>query len=308
MDGGFPVGDWLVWTAGVPRSVPGSSLDLSVAFAGSWSNEGSPAGRSPEEALGVWVSEASSPPTDILDLTPDPNIPAPPADFVVRTESVPTIPLRPQPWTVRESEALDYLVARYSDGAANVAPPRRSGYGRRGARTEIEEQGGDPALSPRFLGTELPWTRFYRADGEVVDLDDYRGKKKIVVVVLRGFAREVCVYCVTQTEALCDNIEEFEQEGCEVFVVYPGELNRLEVFLESFKQVSKHMGEPPVGVLYDRNMELVTRMGITSEFAIPSTFVVDERGVIRYSYVGREVDDRPSTKAVLEAIRGLKNP
>lgn len=305
VDGGHALGTWKVWSAGQASDVPGAEIDLAAAFDGSWSTAGSAAGRSPEHTVAAWAAEASAPVVDILDLAPDPNIPAPSADDVARTESIPNVPLRPQPWTVRETEALDYLVARYSTGAASVQAPRGSGYGRRRTAGTREGEGGDPVLSPRFLGKELPWTRFNSGDGSVVDLDDFRGKKKVVVVVLRGMAREVCVYCVTQTEALCDNIDAFREAGCEVFVVYPGERNRLDVFRESFQQMTKHMGEPPVGMLYDRNMELVRRMGISSEFAIPSTFVLDERGVIRYSYVGAEVDDRPSTEDVLKAVAGL---
>ncbi len=308
VDGGYPVGLWQTWSGGVRQEHSGDMLDLTATFGGTWSSEGSAGARAPVQTVAVWVAEASSPPAGILDLAPDPNVAPPSAEDVARTETIPTIPLRPQPWTVRESEAIDYLVARYSNGAANVQAPRGSAYARRRSAGVREEQGGDPPLSARFLGTQLPWTRFYRGDGQVVDVDDFRGKQKVAVVVLRGFAREVCIYCATQTEALCDNIEAFRAEGCEVFVVYPGERNRLEAFLESFRQLTKREGELPLSVLYDRNMELVNRMGIASEFAIPSTFVVDERGVIRYSYVGAEIDDRPSTEDVLEAIRGLGQP
>ncbi len=301
---GQPEGEWLLWRQGKLEHVPGAGLNLAGSFSGDWSSAGA-VGDSEERTLETWIAEAASQPFEILDPAPDPNIPPPPADYVARTESTPSIPLRSQPWTVRESDALTYLVDRYSNGEDAAAAPRRSGYGRRTSRTTEGPEQGDPVLSPRFLGTQLPWTRFYRADGSVVDMDDYRGKDKVVLVVLRGFAREVCVYCITQTEALCDNVGEFQKEGCEVFVVYPGERNRLEAFLESFQEVSKHMGEPPIGVLYDRNMELVDRMGISSEFAIPSTFVIDERGIIRYSYVGRDIEDRPSAQDVLTAIRAL---
>ncbi|MEM7518526.1 MAG: redoxin domain-containing protein, partial [Planctomycetota bacterium] len=265
--------------------------------------------RSPERALRLWLSEAAAKGYETMDIAPDPNIPSPSADAVAATDSVPSVPLRPQPWTVRETEALEFLIARYKDGATQVQAPRNSGYGRRRTRAQsVEEGSGDPVLSSKFMGTELPWTRFNTADGEVVDMDDYRGKKKVVLVVLRGFAREVCVYCVTQTEALCDSIAEFQERNCEVFVVYPGEKNRLDVFMESFEKISKHMGVPPVGVLYDRNMELVDRMGITSEFAIPSTFILDEGGVIRYSYVGEEIDDRPAATTILDAVDGMTQP
>jgi peroxiredoxin len=308
MDGGHPVGTWSLWSAGVREEVPASGVDLAATFEGTWSSEGSAGARAPARAVAVWLAEAASPPTGIVDMTPDPDVAAPSAADVARTDSVPSVPLRSQPWTVRESDAIDYLVARYSNGAKGVQAPRGSGYGRRRGAAGQEQQGGDPTLSRRFLGTELPWTRFHRADGGVVDLDDFRGKKKICVVVLRGFSREVCIYCVTQTEALCDNIQGFRDAGCEVFVVYPGERNRLDAFMESFKQNTKHEGEPPVGVLYDRDMLLVDRMGIRSEFAYPSTFVVDEQGIIRYSYVGVEIDDRPSSADVLDAIRKLASP
>jgi antitoxin component YwqK of YwqJK toxin-antitoxin module/peroxiredoxin len=304
---GHPEGDWLLWRKGAVERVPAHQLDLSSSFSGEWSSADLSSGGETESVLANWVAEAASPATDTLELAPDPNIPPPSPEAVARTEATPSIALRPQPWTVREGDALEYLVARYSDGARDVQAPRRSGYGRR-SRGAQEKEAGDPVLSPRFLGTQLPWTRFFRADKGVVDMDDFRGKKKVVLVVLRGFSREVCVYCITQTEALCDNVDAFRDEGCEVFVVYPGERNRLDVFMESFQAVSKHMGEPPIGVLYDRDMELVKRMGITSEFAIPSTFVIDERGVIRYSYVGRDIEDRPAASEVLDAIRAMSGP
>ena len=309
MERGTPRGTWELWRSGFPEEVDGASLELAVEFAGSWSRQGNPGARSPERTTGLWLAELASEVTDVMNVAPDPNIPSPGAEVVAETDSVPAVPLRPQPWTVREADALEFLIARYTDGATSIQAPRQSGYGRRNRRNQDAGSGsGDPVLSPKFLGTELPWTRFYRADGSVVDMDDYRTRSKVALVVLRGFAREVCVYCVTQTEALCDTIEGFQEENCEVFVVYPGEKNRLDVFMESFKRVSKHMGEPPVGVLYDRDMQLVERMGIASEFAIPSTFVLDEGGVIRYSYVGEEVDDRPPAEDVLEAIREMPAP
>lgn len=300
---GRPEGTWLVWTGGIAEHVSASDVDLGGELAGEWS---SGAGGNPRSNLSTWVAELRSPAPETLDMTPDPNVPAPAADVVAKTETTPSVTLRPQPWTVREQDAMEFLVARYKNGARDAKRPSMGPYSQRQRSGDVE--GGDPSLSPRFLGTQLPWTRFHRADGGVVDMDDFRGKNKVVLVVLRGFAREVCVYCITQTEALCDNVDAFKEQGCEVFVVYPGERNRLETFLESFQTVSKHMGEPPIGVLYDQDMELVQRMGITSEFAIPSTFVIDERGVIRYSYVGRDIEDRPSTEQVLKAIQAMSAP
>ncbi len=302
MQGDHPVGEWHVWRDGVREAVSATSLSTSGAFSGQWSKN---AAGAPEALLESWVAEVRSPVEEKLNLAPDPNVPAPSSELVAQTEDVLEAPVRPQPWTLREEKSLDYLVARYSDGARSMRAPAGSGYGRRSVTRASDGGGGDPRLSPKFLGTELPWTRFFRAQGEVVDVDDFRGKKKVAVVVLRGMSRDVCVYCVTQTEAICDYAEEFAKEDCEVFVVYPGGRYRLDAFMDSFKKFTKRDGEPPIGVLYDRNMELVERMGITSEFAIPSTFVLDRNGRIRYSYVGTDVEDRPPVETVLEAVRAL---
>ncbi len=300
---GVPTGDWEVWRGGATEQVAASGLNLDLEFSGTWSKQGNPGARTPERAVALWMAELRSEPITPLSAEPDPSIPSPPSELVAASESVPSVPLRPQPWTVSELGALEFLVARYTDEATAVRP--RGGVYSRPSAQNRSGGGGDPTLSPQFIGTELPWTRFHSAEGEVVDMDDFRSRSKVVLVVLRGFSKDVCVYCVTQTTALCNSIEEFQKRGCEVFVVYPGEKNRLEAFMESFELFSGIQGKPPIGVLYDRNMELVERMGITSEFAIPSTFVLDESGVIRYSYVGENIEDRPPTKKVLEAISGM---
>ena len=286
---GAPAGEWSVWRGGVAETLPASSLDLTSATG-------------PESLLGAWREELRAKPYATVDLAPDPSTPSPTREQLERTELAPSLALRPQPWTVRESKALQLLVDRYSEGDRAGARARGGAYG--AARRDSPR--GDPELSPRFLGTTLPWTRFYRANGDVVDLDDFRGRNKVVLVVLRGFVREVCVYCVTQTEALCDNYDDFVNAGADVFVLYPGERNRLETFMDSFSKVSKLSGAPPIGVLYDPDSRLVERMGIEAELAIPSTFVLDEDGVVRFSYVGTSIDDRPAAKDVLEAVRELR--
>ncbi len=308
LEGGRFVGSWQVWRDGARTTLAAEKLRQPAAFAGSWSADSSARSRPIEELLSLWLAEAASPVGALVDQSPDPDTPPPSEELLARTEEVPDIPLRAQPWTVAEEESLDYLIARYTDGAKTVRPPagdRRYGS-RRGAQRE--EPQGDTQRAQQFLGQTLPWTRFSMADGRIVDMDDFRGKRKVMLVVLRGFAREVCVYCVTQTEAICENVAAFQQAGTEAFVVYPGEKNRLEAFMESFKRVSKRQGEPPIGVLYDPDMRLVKRLGIESELAIPSTFVLDEEGRIRYAYVGAAIDDRPPVDDVLAAIRQMPRP
>jgi antitoxin component YwqK of YwqJK toxin-antitoxin module/peroxiredoxin len=301
---GKPVGSWRLWRNGALERVTADRVDATPRFDGSWS-EGDATANAPELAVRTWLGEASSGPIEPLDLTPDPNTGPPTQDAFARASTVPSVRLRPQPWTVEELGATKYLVGLYTDGGGSVSAPPASRYGRRSPAQAEASKGGDPEHSQRQMDKPLPWTRFKSADGAVVDIDDYRGKSKVVLVVLRGMAREVCIYCVSQTEALCDNVDRFRAADCEVFIVYPGERNRLESFMTAFKESAQLMGDPPIGVLYDGNMELVNRMGIQSEFALPSTFVIDEAGVVRFSYVGKTIEDRPPVDDILEAVSDL---
>ena len=76
-------------------------------------------------------------------------------------------------------------------------------------------------------------------------------------------------------------------------------------FMDAFNEVTELEGDLPIGVLYDPDLELVTRMGIESELAIPSTFILDLDGVVRYAYVGTSIEDRPPAKDLLEAVKEL---
>ena len=72
--------------------------------------------------------------------------------------------------------------------------------------------------------------------------------------------------------------------------------------------MTKLEGEIPLGVLYDPSMALVDRMGISSELSIPSTFVLDKSGIVKYAYVGKTIEDRPAAKKILEVVDGLQAP
>lgn len=34
----------------------------------------------------------------------------------------------------------------------------------------------------------------------------------------------------------------------------------------------------------------------------PSTFIIDEDGVIRYKYIGHDISDRPSTRSIIQLL------
>jgi peroxiredoxin len=142
--------------------------------------------------------------------------------------------------------------------------------------------------------------------GNPVDLTQYRGKKKVVLVVLRGMPRSergaFCPSCLAQTSSLTANQNEFTSRGAELLVVFPGPSDRVGEFLQKVK--GQTPGEPARAfqVLLDRECQACDRLGIRDDLAKPSTYILDTAGKLVYAYVGETSTDRPSVKAILAQL------
>lgn len=149
------------------------------------------------------------------------------------------------------------------------------------------------------------------ADGRPVDLDAFRGKSSVVLVVMRGYVERFkgfCPGCVAQVHALVANYDEFKGRGAEVLVLFPGAPGTLGAYLEQGKADGAG-GNPklPFPILLDPELAAVRALGIESELAKQSTFVIDRDGKVVFGYVGDSKDsyDRPSVKAVLAQLDKL---
>ncbi len=187
-------------------------------------------------------------------------------------------PPAPQRWTESERDLVPELIARYEKAsrAPNV-----------GKRRDL-------------VGRPLAYTRFLRDDGEVLDLDDLRGTK-VVLIIMRGFAGAVCLHCSTQMLALVKNLKEFERRKARVFVVYPGEAATVPVFMESVRALDPNF-RPPFRILLDVDLAAVRAFLIEGSLAKPTTLIVDESGIVRWAYVGQQPSDRPSMDLVLRQL------
>ncbi len=184
----------------------------------------------------------------------------------------------PQRWTEAERDLVPELIARYEKAsrAPNV-----------GKRRDL-------------VGRPLAYTRFLQDDGEVLDLDDLRGTK-VVLIIMRGFAGAVCLHCSTQMLALVKNLGEFERRKTRVFVVYPGEAATVPAFMESVRALDPNF-RPPFRILLDVDLAAVRAFLIEGSLAKPTTLIVDESGIVRWAYVGQQPSDRPSMDLVLRQL------
>lgn len=147
---------------------------------------------------------------------------------------------------------------------------------------------------------------FVDCNGNAVDLTRYRGKSKVVLVVLRGLPREFggefCPSCLAQVGSLTANRAEFARRGAEVLTLFPGPTDRLGEFFKRVKLQTPGEPEAAFPVLVDREGEAVERLGIRDDLAKPSTYVLDTKGDVVYAYVGRTSTDRPSVSAILAQL------
>jgi len=166
-----------------------------------------------------------------------------------------------------------------------------------------------PAAAPvsarsTLLGQAFPPVRLMGASGDPFTLEELRGGRPVVLVVLRGFPGFVCPHCTAQTAALINALPSFEERGARVAMVYPGEASTVPTFLKAMKEFREGKGVP-IPILFDAELELVRALGIRGEFAKPTTAIVDGNGVLRYLYVGQSFNDRPSVGTLLAALSSV---
>ncbi len=151
---------------------------------------------------------------------------------------------------------------------------------------------------------------FIDINGNVVALKDYRDKKNVVLVVTRGYASSVCIYCSTQTSRLLMGYSQFESRGAEVVVVFPvskaGDSEQQKNFVTAVKNKLDAPPEKiPFPIVLDVELKAVDHLGIRKDLSKPATYILDKSGRTRFAYVGEALADRPSVKALLEQLDAL---
>lgn len=203
--------------------------------------------------------------------------------------------------------SIEELTEIFSTGKSEVAGSG-GGYASSDPRNPPTNPKRDAEKSDDFEGKPLPWTRIVQGDGTTLDLASFRGKSKVLLVVLRGLKGKVCEYCTAQTQALQGRADEFKRANCEVVIVYPGPAERLGEFLsETRAYYEGHYGtsqpETTCRLACDEGFQLVERLGLLQDLAIPAAFVIDRDSMVSFAWVSKDKQDRPSCKTLLDEVR-----
>ncbi len=161
--------------------------------------------------------------------------------------------------------------------------------------------------SKNLVGTVLKQTRFLTSGGRTLDVADYKGKKNVVIVILRGFDPDagVCIACSGQTLALSQNLDLFEKQDAEVFIVYPGKADTAYKFVDAVADLQGSTTPLPLEILLDVDLAVVKDFRIEGRLAKPTSVIVDKQGVVRFAHVGRNKTDRPTVPDLIKVLEGI---
>jgi thioredoxin-dependent peroxiredoxin len=155
------------------------------------------------------------------------------------------------------------------------------------------------------VGTKAPDFTLSTPTGKAVTLSTEQGGHTLVLVILRGFPGYQCPYCARQVHDFTDHASDFKAKNTRVLLVYPGPPADLDQHAKEF--LEKQVNLPSNVVLVtDPDYKVTNLYGLRwdapHETAYPSTFVLDNRGIVVFEKVSRSHGDRLSAQEALEHI------
>jgi peroxiredoxin len=159
------------------------------------------------------------------------------------------------------------------------------------------------------VGSKAPDFALSTPEDAPIRLSDLTAKSKVVLVVLRGYPGYQCPYCQRQVHDFQVNADKFSAQGIQLLLVYPGPPADLEKRAQEF--LAKE-GTLPANfhLVLDPDYKFTNQYGLRwdapHETAYPSTFLIDQHGIITSRKISHTHGDRASADDVLTDIANTK--
>ena len=162
--------------------------------------------------------------------------------------------------------------------------------------------------TPPAVGDKAPDFTLATIGGKKVRLSELTAKSPVVLVVLRGFPGYQCPLCNQQVHSYLKQAQEFTSAGARMVLVYPGPSenlgDRASEFLKD-KQLPENFE-----LLLDPGYEFTNLYGLRwdapKETAYPSTFLIDQKGIVFFAKISKTHGGRASAAELLEALAKQK--
>lgn len=150
-----------------------------------------------------------------------------------------------------------------------------------------------------MVGKKIPEFSLPNSRDETVNIQDYLGKKNVIVILLRGV---MWPYCRGHVFRLSNRLEEFEKLDTVLYPITPDGLKGAKTLEEKYaKNKFPIFYDPKKKVLKLLNQEVVLlKLG-----RMPGLLIVDKEGIIRYAYYSNAMHDIPKNDILIEELKKL---
>lgn len=176
-------------------------------------------------------------------------------------------------------------------------------------------------ICPVKNSTEVPSAKVYQVNGEEVDLKEYVGNKKAILVFYRG---GWCPYCMRHLSALQEVKSEIDDMGFELIAITPDNFSQLDSSIKRSKGTEYKL-------FSDKDISAITAFGIGWKVSdeqyskykekykldlewwsgsehhvlpVPSVFIINE-GNIKFQHVDPKYSQRLSPELLLSFLKAI---
>ncbi|MBX3276859.1 MAG: AhpC/TSA family protein [Acidobacteria bacterium] len=162
--------------------------------------------------------------------------------------------------------------------------------------------------TPPAVGDKAPDFTLSTQQGKRVRLSETTAKGRVVLVVLRGYPGYQCPLCNQQVHDFLKNSQGFAEAKAHVILVYPGPPENLDARAAEFV-ADKKLPEN-FELLLDPGYEFTNLYGLRweapGETAYPSTFLVDQNGIVFFSKISKSHGGRTRAAEILDILMNKK--
>lgn len=176
-------------------------------------------------------------------------------------------------------------------------------------------------ICPVKNSTDIPSAKLYQANGEELDIKEYVGNRKAVLVFYRG---GWCPYCTRHLSALQEAKSEIDKMGFELIAITPDNFSQLDSSIKRGKGIDyKLLSDKDInainafGIGWTVNDELYTKYKEKYQLdlewwsgskhhvlPVPSVFIVNE-GKIQYQHIDPNYSQRLSPELLLGFLKAI---
>jgi peroxiredoxin len=165
------------------------------------------------------------------------------------------------------------------------------------------------ADEPPKVGDKAPDFTLKTLDDKSISLSELETKGTVVLVVLRGWPGYQCPICDRQVHDFVESASNFAKIKTQLVFVYPGPAEDLKSHALEFKDWKGKQWPKNFLYVLDPEYALVNayslRWDAPRETAFPSTFVLDNKGIIRFAKISHSHGSRATAMEVLAELKKL---